>query len=66
MSDQLYVVVRNHEDQHAIWPRARSLPAGWADVGVQGPKADCLAWIETHWLDMTPASLRDALKGVRA
>jgi MbtH protein len=53
-----FVVVVNHEEQYSIWPADRALPAGWASVGVQGPKEDCLAHIEQVWTDMRPASLR--------
>ena len=53
-----YSVVVNHEDQYSIWPADLDIPAGWHGVGVTGPKADCLAHIETVWTDMRPRSLR--------
>jgi MbtH protein len=39
------------------------VPAGWREVGVSGPKAECLAHIETVWTDMRPASLRRHMDG---
>ncbi|AXL48861.1 antibiotic synthesis protein MbtH [Paraburkholderia caffeinilytica] len=56
--DLVYTVVINDEEQYSIWPTFRAVPAGWREVGVRGPKADCLAHIDTVWTDMRPASLR--------
>lgn len=56
-----YVVVVNHEDQYSVWPAGREPPAGWKSVGQVGSKDECLAWIDAHWTDMTPLSLRRAL-----
>ncbi|AUZ58494.1 putative MbtH [Pseudomonas sp. XWY-1] len=57
-----FVVVVNHEEQYSIWPDYKALPEGWSAVGQQGDKAQCLAWIEQHWTDMRPLSLRVALQ----
>lgn len=54
----IYRVVVNHEEQYSIWPEDRELPLGWKDAGKVGPKAECLAYIEEVWTDMTPLSLR--------
>lgn len=51
-------VVINDEAQYSIWPAYRDVPAGWRTVGVTAPRAECLAYIEQHWTDMRPASLR--------
>jgi MbtH protein len=65
--DATFRVVVNHEEQHSIWPEALGDPPdGWRTVGVEGPKADCLAWIDEHWTDLRPASLRRALAEDRA
>ncbi|MFM0341705.1 MbtH family protein [Paraburkholderia fungorum] len=56
--DLVYTVVINDEEQYSIWPTFRAVPAGWREVGVSGPKAACLAHIDTVWTDMRPASLR--------
>ncbi|ABO54585.1 MbtH family NRPS accessory protein [Burkholderia vietnamiensis] len=61
--DLVYTVVINDEEQYSIWPTFRAVPAGWREVGVRGPKADCLAHIDAVWTDMRPASLRRAMDG---
>ena len=54
-------VVVNDEEQYSIWPADRENAPGWRDAGKIGTKAECLAWIEEHWTDMRPASLRKAM-----
>ncbi|HLL83453.1 MAG TPA: MbtH family protein [Longimicrobium sp.] len=54
----IYQVVVNHEEQYSIWPADRDLPLGWTAAGKQGPKDECLAYIEEVWTDMRPLSLR--------
>jgi MbtH protein len=56
--DRIYKVVLNHEEQYSIWFADRDLPAGWREAGKQGPKAECLAYIDEVWTDMRPLSLR--------
>ena len=57
----IYKVVVNHEEQYSIWFADRDPPAGWREVGKQGPKAECLAYIKEVWTDMRPLSLRIAM-----
>jgi MbtH protein len=52
-----YKVVVNHEEQYSIWMAEREPPLGWREVGKQGTKAECLAYIEEVWTDMRPLSL---------
>ncbi len=61
-ADGGFIVVVNHEEQYSIWPDYKAVPDGWHTVGQQGDKAACLAWIEQHWTDMRPLSLRTALQ----
>ncbi|BBM85064.1 MbtH family protein [Candidatus Uabimicrobium amorphum] len=56
-------VVVNHEEQYSIWPADREAPEGWREVGVRGDKATCLEYIEKHWTDMRPLSLRKQMDG---
>jgi uncharacterized protein YbdZ (MbtH family) len=58
----VYKVVVNHEEQYSIWPVDRENPAGWSNAGKEGPKAECLAHIETVWTDMRPLSLRKRME----
>jgi MbtH protein len=58
----VFQVVINHEEQYSIWPLGREIPLGWKAVGKEGPKAECLAYIEEVWTDMRPLSLRKKLE----
>lgn len=62
----IYKVVVNHEEQYSIWPKDREPPAGWREAGKSGPKAECLAYIETVWTDMRPLSLRKQMDESKA
>ena len=59
---QIYKVVINNEEQYSIWSVERENPSGWFDAGKVGLKSECLAYIEEHWVDMRPRSLREAMK----
>jgi MbtH protein len=63
LDDIQYTVVINDEEQYSIWPTFRDVLAGWREVGVRGPKGQCLEHIEAVWTDMRPASLRRYLDG---
>ncbi|GIF15824.1 MbtH family protein [Actinoplanes teichomyceticus] len=56
-----HVVVVNDEEQYSIWPAERPVPAGWHPAGQRGDRQACLDWIDEHWTDMRPKSLRQAL-----
>jgi MbtH protein len=56
-----YFVVVNDEEQYSIWPEGRETPAGWRTVGEAAAKDKCLSYIDTHWTDMRPLSLRKAM-----
>ncbi len=58
----IYKVVINHEEQYSIWPADRENALGWSDVGKEGPKQDCLDYIEEVWTDMRPLSLRKKME----
>ncbi|MGJ7530488.1 MbtH family protein [Variovorax sp. GB1P17] len=58
--EETFIVLVNHEDQYSIWPHWKAVPGGWAAVeGVKGDKKTVLAYVEGHWTDMRPKSLRD-------
>ncbi len=65
-ADRDYLVVRNDEDQHSLWPAELEVPAGWLTVSGPGPRGDCLAYVEAHWQDMRPASLRASMSAKAA
>jgi len=52
-----YLVLVNDEGQYSLWRTFKQVPAGWTAVGPRGPRAECLAYIESHWTDMRPKSL---------
>jgi MbtH protein len=51
-------VVINLEEQYSILAEDEENPSGWSDVGKEGTKAECLAYILRVWTDMRPLSLR--------
>lgn len=55
--DAAYHVVVNAENQHALWPVFAEVPAGWTSVFGPSGREECLDYVETHWVDMRPASL---------
>ena len=59
--DTTFVVVINHEEQYSIWASHRELPPGWRAAGKSGSKAECLEYIDRHWIDLRPKSLREHL-----
>jgi MbtH protein len=59
--DGEFRVLVNHEDQYSLWPAFREAPAGWTAVGPTGKRQECLDWIEAHWTDLRPKSLRAAM-----
>lgn len=58
----LYKAVRNDEGQYSISLAHRENPAGWADAGKAGSKAECLDYIEKVWIDITPWSVLRSLE----
>jgi MbtH protein len=63
LDSQVYIVLINDEEQYSLWPRQRTIPAGWRVVGPEGPKAVCLEYVNEVWTDMRPASLRRKMAG---
>ena len=59
----LFRVLMNDEEQYSIWPAGAAIPAGWRSVCDAGTKDACLAYVEEHWTDMRPKSLRVAMDG---
>jgi MbtH protein len=59
-------VLVNDEEQHSLWPTFKEIPLGWRQVGPVGTKAECLAYVEEAWPDITPLSVRKALAEAKA
>jgi len=61
--DGTFFVLVNDEDQYSLWPTFVDVPAGWRVVFGDSSRADCLAYVDEHWTDMRPRSLRVAMAG---
>jgi uncharacterized protein YbdZ (MbtH family) len=56
-----FLVLLNDEEQHSLWPSFAEIPDGWRPVYGEADRAACLEYIEEHWTDIRPRSLRDGL-----
>nr|WP_114391484.1 MbtH family protein [Notoacmeibacter marinus] len=52
-----FLVLRNSENNHSIWPAHIAVPAGWKAVFGPDVRQECLAYIGQHWIDLRPLSL---------
>lgn len=53
-----YSVLINAEEQFSLWRTSLPIPDGWRPAGKEGSRQECLAYVESHWTDMRPLSLR--------
>jgi MbtH protein len=60
--DVVFCVVINHEEQYSVWPKGKPLPRGWRGAGKEGPKSECLKYIDEAWTDMRPLTLRQEME----
>ncbi|WP_308405798.1 MbtH family protein [Streptomyces tardus] len=65
-AEDVYLVVRNDEEQYSIWRADQEVPAGWHPEGCRGARQECLDHIGRVWTDMRPLSLRRRLAGADA
>jgi MbtH protein len=56
-----WAVLINPEEQYGLFPAARPAPGGWRPVGFVGTEDDCQAYVDQHWTDLRPASLRQSM-----
>ena len=59
--DGRFHVVVNDEDQHSLWPVFAEVPAGWSAVHGPGSRDAALAYVEEHWTDLRPRSVRESV-----
>jgi MbtH protein len=52
------IVLINAEAQYSLWPASVAVPAGWSVVHQATSREGAIAYVESHWMDMRPASLR--------
>lgn len=55
--DLAYVILINDENQHSLWPADMTVPAGWNVIYGPDSRTSCLNYVDSHWVDMRPASL---------
>lgn len=60
-SGEFFVLV-NDEEQHSLWPTFAPVPDGWRAVFGASTRQECVDYVEEHWTDMRPKSLRDAME----
>ncbi|WP_053716791.1 MbtH family protein [Saccharothrix sp. NRRL B-16348] len=51
-------VLVNEEGQHSLWPSFADIPAGWTTRFGPDTRDACVAYVEEHWTDLRPLSLR--------
>ena len=51
-------VLVNDEGQHSLWPSFADIPAGWTSTFGPDTRDACVAYVEEHWTDLRPLSLR--------
>jgi len=63
MPTSQFLVAVNDEEQYSLWTVDTPLPEGWHAVpGTVGQARDqCLQWVETHWKDMRPKSVKNEM-----
>jgi uncharacterized protein YbdZ (MbtH family) len=59
-----FLVLVNAEDQHSLWPAFAEVPKGWETVFGPADRAGCLGYVEEHWTDLRPRSLRETMERV--
>ncbi|AZV50242.1 MULTISPECIES: MbtH family protein [Bacillus] len=57
-ADGIYLVLINEEGQYSLWPGFIDVPSGWTVVHEQKGREACLDYIQSHWSDMRPNSLK--------
>lgn len=55
--DGHFLVLRNDENQHSLWPAFADVPAGWTVVLTETSRQACLDYVEANWTDLRPAGL---------
>lgn len=63
--DGTFMVLRNDEFQHSLWPSFADVPEGWQVVHPADTRQACLDYIEANWTDLRPHSLIEAGKDQR-
>lgn len=54
-----FLVLTNAEEQYSLWPSFAEVPDGWTVVHEESSRAEAVEYVEMHWTDIRPKSLRD-------
>ncbi|WP_214106910.1 MbtH family protein [Acrocarpospora catenulata] len=57
----VFRILVNDEEQHSLWPVSFPVPEGWTAAFGPDSRTACLDYVERHWTDIRPASVRRAL-----
>ena len=53
----IFLVLKNAEGQHSLWPQDIDIPAGWSVMSGPATRTDCIDYIDRTWTDLRPESL---------
>jgi glycopeptidolipid biosynthesis protein len=56
-----FLVLVNDQQQHSLWPSFADVPSGWRVIHGEAGRQACLDFIDQHWTDIRPRSLRERL-----
>jgi uncharacterized protein YbdZ (MbtH family) len=56
-----FFVLVNDERQYSLWPTFAPIPSGWQVAFGESGRAECVEYVDQHWTDMRPESLRAAM-----
>ena len=65
-AQQACLVLRNIEEQYSLWPAGNDVPAGWLVVHRAASRHEALEYVQLHWTNMMPASLRNEITSAAA
>ncbi|MNG07504.1 MbtH-like protein [compost metagenome] len=57
-ASQPFLLLVNAEEQYSLWPSLIRVPEGWRVILGPDSQAACLAYLQLHWTDIRPLSLR--------
>jgi MbtH protein len=61
-ADGRFTVLVNDEGQHSLWPSFAAVPAGWTVAFGEDTRDACVSYVEEHWTDLRPRSLRERIE----
>ena len=53
-NDGTFLVVTNHQEQHALWPTSAPVPQGWTSAFGPTSRTECVRYVAKHWTDLRP------------